>query len=235
MYATDVMTTNVISVTPGTSVRELAEILGRHGISGAPVVDGANTLVGSVSEGDLLHRAETGTDRRTNRRRPRWLDVFAGGRDDAQDYVRSHGRAVRDVMTRDVVTVTEMTDLTELANLLETKRIKRVPVLRDGRVVGIVSRSNLVRALAAANFGAAADALAGDRSIRHALLTELSGRDWACVWAADILVRDGVVHLWCADDRPEAQRQALRVAAENTPGVQSVAMHLVPMAVNPAI
>ena len=173
--------------------------------------------------------------RRTDRRRPRWLDVFASGRDDAQDYVRSHGQAVRDVMTREVVTVTEMTKLTEIADLLETKRIKRVPVLRDGQVVGIVSRSNLVRALAAANFGAADHAMAGDRSIRHALLTELAGRDWACVWDADIAVRDGVVHLWCADDRPEAQRRALRVAAENTPGVRGVAVHVVPMSMIPAI
>ena len=229
------MTANVISVTPDTSVRELAEILGRHGISGAPVVDAANILVGIVSEGDLLHRAETGTDRRTHRRRPRWLDVFASGRDDAQDYVRSHGRAVRDVMTRDVVTVTEMTELTEIADLLETKRIKRAPVLRDGRVVGIVSRSNLVRALAAANFAAVDNTMAGDRSIRHALLTELSGRDWACVWDADIVVRDDVVHLWCSDDRPEAQRRALRVAAENIPGVRSVAVHVVRVAMVPPI
>lgn len=152
MRAGDVMTTDVITVAPETSVQDLAVLLANHGISGVPVVDAVNNLVGLVSEGDLLHRTETGTERRTQRRRSRWLDVFASDRNSARDYVRSHGRTVRDVMTRDVITVTETTELNEVANLLETKRVKRVPVVRDGKVIGIVSRANLVRALATTKF-----------------------------------------------------------------------------------
>src|SRR5580692_8668968 len=153
MRAVDVMTTDVITVDPDTTVRALATLLAERGISGAPVVDSGGRLVGVISEGDLLHRAEIGTARRhRERRRSWWLDHFAA--ELARDYVKSHGRTVKDIMTRDVVTVSEDTDLAEIATLLETKRIKRVPVTRDGKVVGIVSRANLVRALAAATTGA---------------------------------------------------------------------------------
>jgi CBS domain-containing protein len=236
MQAADVMTTSVITVTSDTSVQDLAALLGRHGISGVPVVDAADALIGIVSEGDLLHRAETGTARRTERRRVRWLDSFAKDRDLARDYVRSHAHTVGDVMTRDVITVAETAALDEIANLLEINRIKRVPVVRDGKVVGIISRANLVRALAAMQTQpAATEAGADDRTIRQAVLAELRGQEWARFWAADILVRDGVVHLWCSDDRSEEHRQAMRVAAENAPGVRSVEMHIVSVPLNPPI
>jgi CBS domain-containing protein len=228
MQAADVMATNVITVTPDTSVQDLAGLLSQYGISGVPVVDAANALVGIVSEGDLLHRAETGTERRTERRRPRWLDSFAAERDLAHDYVKSHARTVGDVMTRDVITVPETAALDDIANLLETNRIKRVPVVRDGHVVGIISRANLVRALAAMqNQPAATEADIDDQTIRQTLLAELQGQEWARVWPADILVRGGVVHLWCSDDRSLEQRLALRVAAQNAPGVRGVEMHVV--------
>jgi len=228
------MTTNVITVSPDTSIQDLAALLSNHGISGVPVVDAGNELVGVVSEGDLLHRAETGTERRTERRRARWLDSFATNRDLARNYLKSHGNTVRDVMTREVITINETTGLDEVANLLETKRIKRVPVVRDGKVVGIVSRANLVRALVAMqNQPAATEADADDRTIRRALLEELQGQEWARVWAADVIVREGVVHLWCSDDCSAEQRQALRVAAESAPGVRGVEMHIVPMVVAP--
>jgi CBS domain-containing protein len=233
MRAMDVMTTNVITAAPDTSVQQLAALLSNHGISGVPVVNTANELVGIVSEGDLLHRAETGTERRTERRRARWLDSLASDRDLARDYVKSHSHAVRDVMTRNVITVTETTELDEIANLLETKRIKRVPVVRDGKLVGIVSRANLVRALATAKGQPAGDADTDDHTIRRKLLAELQGQEWAKVWAADIIVRDKVVHLWCCDDQPEEERQALRVAAENTPGVRGVQEHVVPAPITP--
>ncbi|MGA3005796.1 MAG: CBS domain-containing protein [Acetobacteraceae bacterium] len=236
MHAADVMATNVITVTPDTSVKDLAAVLSRHGISGVPVVDAANALVGIVSEGDLLHRAETGTERRTERRRVRWLDSFAADRDLARDYVKSHANTVGDVMTRDVITVSETAALDDVANLLEINRIKRVPVVRDGNVVGIISRANLVRALAAMqNQPAATEADVDDRTIRQMLLAELRGQEWARVWDADVVVRGGVVHLWCSDDRSEEQRQALRVAAENTPGVRSVEMHILSAPMFPPI
>jgi CBS domain-containing protein len=220
------MTTQVITVGPDTSVQDLAMLLSQRGISGAPVIDSDNRLVGIVSEGDLLHRAETGTERRTEHRRARWLDSFASDRDLARDYVKSHGGKVRDVMTRNVVTVSDTAELADIANLLETNRIKRVPVLRDGKLVGIVSRANLVRALATTPGRPAGDS--DDRSMRATLLAELSRQQWANVWAADIIVRDKVVHLWFSEDQSEEQRQAVRVAAENVPGVREVEQHIVP-------
>jgi len=229
------MTTDVITVAPETSVQDLAALLASHGISGVPVVDAANNLVGLVSEGDLLHRTETGTERRTQRRRVRWLDAFASDRDLARDYVRSHSRTVRDVMTRNVITATETTELDEVANLLETKRVKRVPVARDGKVVGIVSRANLVRALATTKIPPTIDIDTDDRTIRAKLLAELQGQKWARIQAADVIVRDKVVHLWCADDQSDEMRQALRVAAENTPGVRGVEEHIVSTPVFPAL
>jgi CBS domain-containing protein len=235
MRAADVMTTNVITVAPDTSVQEVAKILSERGISGVPVVDAQDRLVGIVSEGDLLHRVETGTERRVQRRRRSWwLDRIGSDEELARDYVKSHGRTVRDVMTRDVISVTDTTELAEIATLLETKRIKRVPVVRDGKLIGIVSRANLVRALAAAGSQLATEIASDDRTIREKLLAELKGQEWVHTWAADIIVRDGVVHLWCSDDRPEEERQALRVAAENIPGVRGVEEHIVPAPVIPA-
>jgi CBS domain-containing protein len=229
MRAMDVMTTNVITVGPDTSVQEVAKILSERNISGVPVVDAENRLVGIVSEGDLLHRVETGTERRVHRRRRSWwLDTIGTDEELAREYVKSHGRTAKDVMTREVTSVGDTTELADIANLLETKRIKRVPVIRDGRLVGIVSRANLVRALAAAGSRLTADTATDDRTIRQKLLEELQGQEWVRTWAADIIVRDGVVHIWVSDDRPDEERQALRVAAENIPGVRAVEEHIVP-------
>lgn len=138
-------------------------------------------------------------------------------------------------MTRDVVTVTEDTDLGEIATLLETKRIKRVPVLRDGKIVGIVSRSNLVRALGAAHAPAAASTADNDRAIRARLFTELQQQKWAeKIWAQDIIVSGGTVHLWFTSDEPNETKQAARVAAENIPGVRGIEVHIVPGSMIPA-
>ena len=234
MRAMDVMTTNVITVGPDTSVQEVAKTLSERSISGVPVVDAANRLVGIVSEGDLLHRVETGTERRVQRRRRSWwLDTIGSDEELARDYVKSHGRTARDVMTRDVITVSETTQLGDIANLLETKKIKRVPVVRDGQLVGIVSRANLVRALAAASGQLAGDVAADDRTIRERLLAELREQPWVRTWSSDIIVREGVVHIWVGDDRPEQEKQALRIAAENIPGVRGVEEHLVPVPMIP--
>jgi CBS domain-containing protein len=208
-------------------------LLAERGISGAPVVDPGGRLVGIVSEGDLLHRAEIDTARRhRDRRRSWWLDHYAS--DLAREYIKSHARTVKDIMTRDVVTVTEDTDLGEVAEVLEAKRIKRVPVVRDGKVVGIISRANLVRALGATKGAPPREGEGDDRTIRARLLAELGGEEWARIWPEDIIVRDGVVHFWLSEDEPEEKKQALRVAAETIPGVRGVEEHVVPAPVIPA-
>ena len=232
MRAKDVMTTDVITVDPDTTVQAVATLLAERGISGAPVVDSSGRPVGIISEGDLLHRAEIGTARRhRERRRSWWLDHFAS--ELARDYVKSHGRTVRDIMTRDVVTATENTDLGDVAALLEAKRIKRVPITRDGKVIGIISRANLVRALAATKGAPLREGEDDDRTIRARLLAELGREEWAKVWPEDIIVRDGVVHFWLSSDAPQENKQALRVAAETTPGVRGVEEHVVPAPVFP--
>jgi CBS domain-containing protein len=234
MNARDVMTTEVITVSPQTTVQELARILSDKGISGAPVVDADNRLIGLVSEGDLLHRAETGTERRVQRRRSWWLDSVAAEEEQAREYVKAHGRTVADIMTPNVISVAATTDLADIAMLLETKRIKRVPVVEDGRLIGIVSRANLVRALATTSSAPQIVADSDDRTIREQLLAELRRQQWANIWAADIMVRDKVVHLWFSADESEAERRAVRVAAENVAGVRRVEEHIVPAPLLPA-
>ncbi len=232
MRAVDVMTPNVIMVDQDTTVQDFATLLSERGISGTPVVDNMGRMVGIVSEGDLLHRAELGTERHRQSRRSWWLEHFAS--ELARDYVKSHGRTVKDIMTRDVATVTEDADLADIATLLETKRIKRVPVMRDGKVVGIVSRANLVRALAAASGAPTPGGGDNDRAIRARLLAELGQQQWATrLWEQDVIVNNGVVHLWFGSDEPEERRQAVRVAAENVAGVRGVEEHEVPIPLMP--
>jgi CBS domain-containing protein len=234
MRAMDVMTTDVITVDPDMTVQDLATLLAERGISGAPVVDSSGRLVGIISEGDLLHRTEIGTARRHRvRRRSWWLDHFASDVERAREYVKSHGRTVRDAMTPDVVTVTEDTELADVAELLEAKRIKRVPVMRDGKVVGIISRANIVRAVGATKEAPRRESEGDDRTIRARLLAELGREEWAQVWPEDIIVQDGIVHLWISENEAPAKREALRVAAETIPGVRGVTEHLVPVPVFP--
>jgi CBS domain-containing protein len=222
------------TVDPEASVQALARVLSERGISGVPVVDKDKRLVGIVSEGDLLHRAETGTERRTEHRRSWWLDTIASDQELARNYVKSHGRKVRDVMTPKVISVTDTTELAEVAMLLETNRIKRVPVLRDGKIVGIISRANLVRALAVTASEPETDRYSDDHTIRDQLLSELMGQewfkvhDWFKIWAADIIVRDRVVHFWLSANQSDEEKRALRVAAENIAGVRRVEEHIVP-------
>jgi len=234
MRAMDVMTTDVITVDPEMTVQNLATRLAERGISGAPVIDGAGKLVGIVSEGDLLHRTEIGAARRHRvRRRSWWLDHYAS--EVAREYIKDHGRAVKDIMTTDVAVVDEDTDIADVAALLEAKRVKRVPVMRDGKVVGIISRANIVRAVGATKGAAPRTGEDDDRSIRTQLLTELNRENWASsVWPEDVIVRDGVVHFWCSEDEPSEKRQALRVAAETIAGVRGYQEHVMPAAYYPA-
>jgi CBS domain-containing protein len=238
MRAVDVMTTEVITVGPETSVREVAKLLSERGISGVPVVDAADRLIGIVSEGDLLHRVETGTerppDREGGRRRSWWLDRIGSAQELARDYAKSHGRTAEDVMTREVISVADTAELADIAMLLETKRIKRVPVLRDGKLVGIVSRANLVRALAVTKNDPVPASDNDDHHIRERVLAELMGQEWFNVkewfriWAADIIVRDRIVHFWFSSGHSEEERRAARIAAQGMPGVRRVEEHIVP-------
>src|ERR1700758_1179967 len=169
MRAMDVMTSEVITVDENASVQSVAKLMAKHAISAVPVVDKDTRVIGMVSEGDLLHRAETGTERR----RSWWLEMMASTNQLAGEYLKSHSSRVKDVMTRDVILVADTTPVADIAVLLETNRIKRVPVLRDGKLVGIVSRANLVRALAMTVNEAAGGTQADDRSIRAKRLAEL--------------------------------------------------------------
>jgi CBS-domain-containing membrane protein len=223
MRAADVMMSEVITVGEDASVQEAARLMAQHGISAVPVVDHDKRVVGMVSEGDLLHRAGT------ERRRSWWLDMVASTNQLAGEYVKSHSGSVKDVMTRDVISVTEETGVADIAILLETNRIKRVPVLLDGRLVGIVSRANLVRALAMTINERPSGAEADDRAIRDRLLAELKAQKWAEVAPANITVKDRVVHLW-SSYYSDQEKRALVVAAESIPGVRRVEDHMRPVA-----
>jgi CBS domain-containing protein len=221
MKVKDVMTSPVVSVEPESPVSEAVRIMLQRHISGLPVIDKERRLVGIVTEGDFLRRAETGTQRQ----RPRWLEFLLGPGRLAEEYTRAHGRKVVDIMTLDAVTVTEDEALDAVVGLMEKRHIKRVPVMRGNEVVGIVSRANLVYALA----GLARDAKPGspgDQAIRDRIMAELAGQSWAPTSLINVIVKDGVVELW-GSITDERERQALIVAAENGPGVKGVNDHLV--------
>jgi CBS-domain-containing membrane protein len=219
MQASEIMTPDVVTVGPDTPLEDVVRLMLTHRISGLPVVE-KGAVVGMVSEGDLLRRPETGTERR----RRHWLHLFGTSESDAADYIRTHGMTAGEVMTTDVVSVAETTPLEDIATLLESRRIKRVPVVREGKLVGIVSRADLLRSLASR---IAAPRRESDCEIRSALLAELKAHpSWAPLPAEiSVLVQDGVVHYW-GYVRSEAQRKAMIVAAERMAGVRHVEDHM---------
>jgi CBS domain-containing protein len=220
MKVRDVMTSPVVSIDPESSVLEAVRIMLQRHISGLPVIDKRGPLSGMITEGDFLRRAETGTQRR----RPRWLEFLLGPGRLAEEYTRSHGRKVHEIMTTNAVTVTEEVPLDEVVRLMEKRRIKRLPVVRGNEVIGIVSRANLVHALA----GLARDAKptsSSDQAIRDRIVAELAGQSWAPASLINVIVRDGVVELW-GSITDERERQAIIVAAENVPGVKAVEDHV---------
>jgi CBS domain-containing protein len=221
MKVKDVMTRSVISIDPDATVLQAARLMLQHRISGLPVVDETGRLVGVLSEGDFLRRGETGTERR----RPRWLEFLMGPGRIAREYVHSHAKKVAEAMSTQVKTVDEEASLEEVVQLMERHRIKRVPVMRGDKIVGIVTRSNLMHA-AVSLARTAPSTKPSDASIRERLLAELQKQTWAPLATVNIVVRDGVVELWGAivDER---QREGLKVAAENIPGVTAVKDHLV--------
>jgi CBS domain-containing protein len=220
MKAKDVMTSPVVSVEPDTPVLQAVRIMLQRHVSGLPVVGKDGRLVGIVTEGDFLRRAETGTQRR----RPRWLEFLVGPGRMADEYTRAHGRKVAEIMTAEPLTVTEDTPLEEVVKVMETRRIKRLPVLRGSEVIGIVSRANLLHALA----GVARDikpTVASDQAIRDRVVAELASQPWAPVSLVNVIVRNGIVELW-GTITDERERQAMIVVAENVPGVAMVKDHL---------
>jgi len=219
MKARDVMTAPVITVKATAGIKDVARVFLERGISAVPVVDDRDQLVGIVSEGDFLHRAEIGTQRQ----RPWWLALMAGDQGLAADYIKAHAKCVADIMTRTVITAAPETPLHEIAAMLEQHGIKRVPIVHDGHLVGIVSRANLVQAIASS--GSKLDIPASDTAIRERLLTHLNSQGWAPRILLNATVNDGVVDLWGITDS-NTERKAIRVAAEAMPGVRAVNDHI---------
>ncbi|HEX2726690.1 MAG TPA: CBS domain-containing protein [Beijerinckiaceae bacterium] len=217
------MVTDVITLNVDDTVQTAAQVLLDRRISGAPVLDAQGRLVGMVSEGDLIRRAEIGTEKR----RSWWLELLTGAEDSARNFVRAHAVKLADVMTRDVIGASEDSSLNEIATLLEKHGIKRVPIMRDGKVVGIVSRANLLQALASAIAVADAttDVARGDQALRGRVVDQIRQLPWGMPWLVTVTVQNGVVELW-GPVQSEGQRQALRVAAEATPGVRAVKENL---------
>jgi CBS domain-containing protein len=219
MNAADIMTSDVVRVSPDTKLTDLARIMLDNRVSAVPVEQDGR-IVGIVSEGDLLRRVETGTERR-----PSWLELFTSSHQLAAEYVHSHGRTAGEVMTTQVISVADTTPIAEIAEILESNRIKRVPVLRDGKLVGIVSRANLLQALAC-RIDAPAAAASDDLTIRQTLYDELRRQPWAIgPMQVNIVVQDATVHLWGSVD-DAATHQAIVLAAKNTQGVREVEDHL---------
>jgi CBS domain-containing protein len=221
MKASDVMSRNIVSIGRDAVIAEAIRLMLDNRISGLPVIDTAGRLVGILTEGDLLRRSETGTEWH----RPRWLEILMGPGRLAGEYVRTHGRKVDEIMTRDLVSVTPDTPLDEIVALMERRRIKRVPVLDGDTPVGIVSRADLLRALAR-SLEVQPAAVAGDDEIRERILADLTKVSWVPRDGLMITVTNGVVGL-DGVILDEKEREALRVAAENVPGVRAVEDRLV--------
>ncbi|HEX2198733.1 MAG TPA: CBS domain-containing protein [Burkholderiales bacterium] len=218
MKAKDIMTTPVISVTPDTTVSEIAALLFERRISAVPVLEDGR-LVGIVSEADLLHRHELGTDC-IAQSGSWWLRLFSADRS-IEEYIKSHARRARDIMTREVATVAPETSVAEVATVLERRAVKRVPVVEAGRLAGIVSRANLVQALARTPQAATRATRPSDEAIRALLLAELERQPWWRRGMSSVYVSEGVVTFSGAIGAEE-ERHAARVAAENLAGVRRI-------------
>jgi CBS domain-containing protein len=219
MRAHQIMTRPVITVTPDTTIVKAATVMLQRHVSGLPVVDASGKLVGVVSEGDFIRRAEIGT----GRRRGRWLRFVLGPGKSASDFVHEHGRRVSEIMSTSPFTITEDTALAEIVALMEKNHVKRLPVMRGHQLVGIVSRANLLRAVASLA-RQIPDPTADDDHIRNRVIDALEKNDW-CPFGLGVIVKDGIVHL-SGVITEEGSRQAAVVAVENVQGVHKVHDHL---------
>jgi CBS domain-containing protein len=221
MLARDIMTTEVCTFAPETSVLEAAQLLVGRRISGAPVVDGAGRVIGIVSEGDLIRRAELGTEKEWSG----WREFLTAKRTLAHEFIRSHGTRVGDIMTAPVWTVHEDAPLAELAELFEKKNIRRAPVVREGKLAGIVSRADMVRALLQRWAAAHPPTPVEDEAIRQSILDHAASERWSDTAMLNVEVHGGAVDLYGVADSEDVAR-ALQVLAESLPGVKSVHSHL---------
>lgn len=220
MKAKDIMKTAVVSIRDDSTVEQAVNLMLENHISALPVLDSDNKLVGLISEGDLIRRMRDGGAER----RSWWLELFAG-EGDARDYVKTRSHRVVDVMTRDLVTAEEDTPVSEIARTLEPRRIKRVPVLRGERIVGIVSRADLVRALAQSKDGKLPSPATEDEPLRKAIEAAIAEVPGASVNLINLMVENGNVSIWGIADSDFVEN-AIRVAAENVEGVRSVDIHM---------
>lgn len=221
MIVADVMTRRVVTIAPEATVEDAATLMLSRRISGLFVVDKAGDLVGVITEGDLLRRDELGTERG----RPWWLKLLVSPARQAADFTRAHGRHVRDVMTADVISVADDAPLETVVAAMERARVKRVPVTHGGRVIGVVSRADLLRALVS-RVKQAEPVGRDDTAIRGAILDALERQAWAPMTTLNVTVAKGVADMWGTITN-EAERSAIRVVVENTPGVTAVHDHLV--------
>jgi len=219
MRAHQIMTRSVITVKPDTTIVDAANVMLERHVSGLPVVDDAGKLIGVVSEGDFIRRSEIGTQRK----RGRWLKFILGPGQSASDFVHEHGRRVSEVMTKSPLTITEDTALAEIVDLMERNNVKRLPVMRGDELVGIVSRANLLQAVASLADQTPAPSVADD-DIRGRIIETLEKSDW-CPFGLNVVVREGVVQL-SGVITDERTRRAAIVATENIHGVKKVHDHL---------
>ena len=221
MQASDIMTRSVISVAPDESTDAAIELMLKRHISGLPVINDKGELVGIVTESDFLRRPETSTEHKTT---SRWRDTFFNFNKVMDNYVHTHGVKVKDVMTPNPVAVTEDTQLDAVVQLMQTRNVKRLPVVRAGKVIGIISRANLMRALVSIHreaHGAAKD----EAKIRERILDDIAEQVWAAEVVVDVVLHNGVADLWGTVSKTE-QAKALRVLVESTPGVKRVEHYL---------
>jgi len=219
MNASDIMTKDVVSVGPETLVRDAALLMLERRISGVPVVDAEQRVLGILSEGDLIRRPEIETDRASRG----WLSIFLSEEERARDFVKSHGSKAREVMTQPAISVAPDTPLAEIVRLMERHRVKRIPVVAQGRLAGLVTRADLLRAMVA--HSEVAPAASSDRELRDRIDAMLRGEDWATSAFVNVEVENGVAHLWGTVESA-SQREALIIAVRGVPGVRDVQARL---------
>ena len=222
MRADEVMSHEPKTIAPGATVAEAVRVMLDARVSGLPVVDAGGRLVGVITEGDLLARAELGTEKK----RARWLEFLFGPGRSAEDFVHSHGRRVEEVMTRTPITVVPSAGLDAVVGLMLDKRVKRLPVVEEGRLIGIVSRADVLRALSGIFAADTPEAEVGDEELVARVKAALAAESWAPITSLDVRAKTGVVELW-GSILDERQREAIRVAVENVAGVRGIVDHLV--------